>query len=411
MKIMEIPILEKTIEDMPEDDVTIWRKEITNRDSNSEVTQSVSTMIDNELSFDFDITRKDLARQIWTNEKHIFEQNSKHLFAFQYDVNPNLAKKFRYATVDKFWIKFLKDNNPCYYEQLIPDRSCRPFYDFEFDKNVNKDKHVDIIYQSFIKLLFKWFEGKDIELKDEMLLVEDASSYEKCSRHIKIPYCPCYFSNVEQHKIDAEELKAWLYQLMLDKNQDAINCFVKKVDKNGKESEICVIDTSVYGKDRCFRTIYSDKYGQNRPLQVYRYKEEQLQDQSRNFQIFIDNIIQLVLPEQKALPIVKRTFTSVNAQRQQSVPAKRPRTVESILNHEPIESNDKEWNEKFLFPTWSSIGINAKLIIKGDYVDIHPDSKYCPIKGEEHKNSKTIVRIFENGNCTVTCRSSLLFSF
>jgi hypothetical protein len=30
-----------------------------------------------------------------------------------------------------------------------------------------------------------------------MLLEEEASSFEKCSRHINIPYCPYYFANVD----------------------------------------------------------------------------------------------------------------------------------------------------------------------------------------------------------------------
>jgi arsenate reductase-like glutaredoxin family protein len=51
---------------------------------------------------------------------------------------------------------------------------------------------------------------------------------------IKIPYFPYYFANVEQHKIDAEELKQWLQKLKLAGDLDAMNCFVKRVDKNGK---------------------------------------------------------------------------------------------------------------------------------------------------------------------------------
>ncbi len=111
------------------------------------------------------------------------------------------------------------------------------------------------------------------------MLLEEASSFEKCSRHTKIPYCPYYFANVEQHKIDAEESKQWLEQLKSAGDLDAMNCFVKRVDNNGKECEICVMDTSVYGNDRCFRTLYSDNYEQNRPLKVYRYKGKQAQDQ------------------------------------------------------------------------------------------------------------------------------------
>jgi hypothetical protein len=103
-----------------------------------------------------------------------------HFFAFQYDINSNFAKKFGFATIEKFWDKFTEDKNPCYYEQLIPERPCRPFYDFEFDKNENNDKDTDIIYQSFMKLWFK--QIKNIVLKDEMLLEEEASSFEKCSR-------------------------------------------------------------------------------------------------------------------------------------------------------------------------------------------------------------------------------------
>jgi hypothetical protein len=119
-----------------------------------------------------------------------------HFFAFQYDINSNFAKKFGFATIEKFWDKFTEDKNPCYYEQLIPERPCRPFYDFEFDKNENNDKDTDIIYQSFMKLLFQWFkQSKNIVLKDEMLLEEDASSFEKCSRHknyiLPILLCQC----------------------------------------------------------------------------------------------------------------------------------------------------------------------------------------------------------------------------
>ncbi len=203
-------------------------------------------------------------------------------------------------------------------------------------------------------------------------------------------------------------MKQWLEQLKLAGDLDAMNCFVKRVDKNGKEREICVMDTSVYGNDRCFRTLYSDRYEQNRPLKVYRYKGKQAQDQLKHFLIFQDNIIQYILPEQEAFSIMKRKVAIQNIQNHQSVATKRPRAVESIKNHvieESIVNNDRELIENFLFPTCSSIGMNAKLEIFKYYVDVHPDSKYCPIKGEEHRNKKTIVRIFNNGNCLVTCRS------
>jgi hypothetical protein len=113
-------------------------------------------------------------------------------------------------------------------------------------------------------------------------------------------------------------LKQWLEQLKLAGDLDAMNCFVKRVDKNGKEREICVMDTSVYGNDRCFRTLYSDRYEQNRPLKVYRYKGKQAQDQLKHFLIFQDNIIQYILPEQEAFPIVKRKIAIQNIQNHQS---------------------------------------------------------------------------------------------
>jgi hypothetical protein len=105
-----------------------------------------------EYSFNFDITSKELAKQACTKERPNFQQDSEHLFAFQYDISPTFAKKFGYATVKKFWSRLSRDANPFYYQQLIPDGPCRQFYDFEFDRDANKDKEIDTVYASFLKL-------------------------------------------------------------------------------------------------------------------------------------------------------------------------------------------------------------------------------------------------------------------
>jgi hypothetical protein len=155
MNILTIPRLEGN-EDEVEDEFSIWRKEKENRELNLGVTQNVNSAT--EYLYDFNITNKDVAKQIWNKERPKFEQKSMHFFAFQYDINSKFAKKFGFATIEKFWNKFTEDKNPCYYEQLIPERPCRPFYNFEFYKNENNNKDTDMIYQSFMKLLFQWFK-------------------------------------------------------------------------------------------------------------------------------------------------------------------------------------------------------------------------------------------------------------
>jgi len=61
MKILTIPTLEGN-EDEVEDEVSIWRKEKENRELNLGVTQNVNSAT--EYLFDFNITKKDVAKQI-----------------------------------------------------------------------------------------------------------------------------------------------------------------------------------------------------------------------------------------------------------------------------------------------------------------------------------------------------------
>ena len=166
--------------------------------------------------------------------------------------NESFSKYFLYDSYEQFLQLIKTVNNPCFYEYIHPNKSVKLFFDIEIHKSKSAkhdyfDKSEKIINDIHEKLL-NYFAEYTL---DRICLSSHSNS--KKSYHLIYNIKDndgknVYFDNFNSIKTIYNDLK-----------------FSEVQDYNNKNKLYNIIDPSVY-RDGLFRTIYSSKNNENRPL-------------------------------------------------------------------------------------------------------------------------------------------------
>ena len=161
------------------------------------------------------------------------------------------------------------------YEVIVENEPCWLYFDLEFSKVANPDADAGDTMQAF-SLLLRMFcsETGAGTLDVESMLVLDSSTDVKFSKHVVVKRM---FGGSSPHSQEACSSQALAFentahtgvfvagfleylaiQHRRGLSEMADKLFVKHPHSSG---EVSVIDASVYSRNRCFRALFSSKYG------------------------------------------------------------------------------------------------------------------------------------------------------
>ena len=188
------------------------------------------------------------------------------------------------------------------YEVILSDKPCKPYLDIEWKTERSyKDKHLDFLNKIKSDLITIFHKRYNININNDNILILTAHNEEKVSFHININ-CKigdktlAYKTNRKK-----EQNSAWdLYLALMDIDSDYYK------DK---------IDESVYSLDREFRTIYSTKYGSDRPLIIFDNDISRSKEMINNFDDYLITFTdkphfidtpEYILPEKKIIAKINK---------------------------------------------------------------------------------------------------------
>jgi len=314
-----------------------------------------------ELPFKTGIKKKEEAERCWARAKTLYG-DTHHVLSFHYNISANyMAMAYGYSTIA--WMFQCIQDTPAarrnYYEHIDPARKCRPYFDLELNKSIQPEWSSDkeeAMFDAFTHLLFKWFKMTHaIELTHEMITVADSSDATKWSRHVHIDNAGVYYTTSHtEHNTDVENMIHWLKTTMKDDPNTRL-LIVKKEKKVKSVIQIedsFVVDTSVYGKGRCFRLMWNSKLsesgkGRIRPLRMWQHHGDLIHGSKMNdirLDWLQDTLIQYfpVLPDNKQWTPLRVVCSSSSSS------INNPKTfskeeISSVLNMDSNNENKKRW--------------------------------------------------------------------
>ncbi|KAJ1609804.1 hypothetical protein OIY81_1243 [Cryptosporidium canis] len=174
------------------------------------------------------------------------------------------SRSYIVSSYESIWhyISSLCDYQRHIYEVILLDQPCWLYFDIEYNRNKYHLNDQNIL-KDFTKHLIKWIYsafGCLIEKNDIIYLC--SSNIDKFSYHIIV-------KKIDTNKRFSTLFKNNLYMKsfirLFISYLDESNILISKLDNFKLQS---IIDTGVYTKNRCFRMLYSSKYGKNSIFQV-----------------------------------------------------------------------------------------------------------------------------------------------
>lgn len=164
------------------------------------------------------------------------------------------------------------------YEVLLENKPCWLYFDLEFSRVENPDLDPQAVASAFLELLNQFCDIKFGHAIDPATFYDlDSTNTEKFSKHIIIKRLQSYgsacntlaFPNNAQAGYFVKLFMDWVRQQREAGNSSAPLLFAAK--PKGKEQtrerdSVSVVDESVYTRNRCFRVLFSTKFGKKRPL-------------------------------------------------------------------------------------------------------------------------------------------------
>mmetsp|Transcript_34778 Transcript_34778/g.63306 ORF Transcript_34778/g.63306 Transcript_34778/m.63306 type:complete len:688 (-) Transcript_34778:14-2077(-) len=167
------------------------------------------------------------------------------------------------------------------YEVIMDERPCWLYFDLEYSRCANPNLQPDDVIQAFCKLFSQFCLatfGSPLDMSSVYDL--DSTSPEKFSKHVVAKRLQCqgqsewlaFRNNAEVGYVVKEFVKFSRDQRQQD-NSLAHFLFAHPKPKTGAaggnelaEAEASVVDEVVYTRNRCFRVLFSSKFGKQRPL-------------------------------------------------------------------------------------------------------------------------------------------------
>ncbi len=189
------------------------------------------------------------------------------------------AKNFHVCSKAIFWNKYKKINqNRYYYEIIQSDHSCRLFFDFDVNKELNPlfdaDRSMTIF---FLYLRAFVYELLEIELTLCDILQLEATTDSKFSKHFVVQ--SFVFENIAHCGRFVRKMADRLSRSINGSESELLKFAVDEYDEFKVNDLLClqvntsngtsfIFDLNVYKKNQQFRIIHSEKRGKKNPLEV-----------------------------------------------------------------------------------------------------------------------------------------------
>lgn len=172
------------------------------------------------------------------------------------------------------------------YEVILEWQPCWLYFDLEYSRSANPDTCPATVIELFyaeLSTFCKSFFGAPLDMGSVLEL--DSTTPEKFSKHViakrlhgrkdqSLGDALAFRSNMQAGCVVAEFV-AHLQARRHQQDSKTNGLFFKKKEEalvlpQRAVGETCLIDTSVYSRNRCFRILFSSKYGKRRPLLLMR---------------------------------------------------------------------------------------------------------------------------------------------
>jgi hypothetical protein len=167
-----------------------------------------------------------------------------------------------------------------YYEVVLQDRPCWLYFDLEYSRETNPKLDTIVAMAAFETVLADFcVQRLGLAVDSTSVLVLDSTSAEKFSKHVLVKRLvggerdngnttSLAFANNAQAGLFVSQLVAFARD-----RQDSIArlLFARPPGRRGSdcdEVETCIIDESVYSRNRCFRLLFQSKFGKSRSLEM-----------------------------------------------------------------------------------------------------------------------------------------------
>ena len=162
-----------------------------------------------------------------------------------------------------------------YYEVITDGNPCWLYFDLEFNQTANPAVSPEDVMPHFYRCLDAYFiKVFGCPCAPAAVLELDSSSPEKFSKHVIVKTLRdgrrLAFAHNGVLKRLVEDFVSGLRDRTTDRRgEDTANLFFYKALHDDNPGS-CLVDTSVYSRNRCFRLLWSSKFGQDRPLRLTR---------------------------------------------------------------------------------------------------------------------------------------------
>ncbi|EKX38025.1 hypothetical protein GUITHDRAFT_115788 [Guillardia theta CCMP2712] len=178
--------------------------------------------------------------------KFLSQRDDPKNMMFAREVNVNGARVFMVGSFDEFWELYLNyPHTRHFYEVILENSPCKLYMDLEFKMSGNEsfeescsrgNQLVEEIKSNIVEVGRKLYNREICEKRDFLEL--DSTTREKFSRHL-ISGNLCFQNNIQ------------------------LGSFIQILSKQLQDDAKNLIDMGVYSRNRCFRLLYSTKFGRN----------------------------------------------------------------------------------------------------------------------------------------------------
>jgi len=169
-----------------------------------------------------------------------------------------------------------------YYEIILESRPCWLYFDLEFSRKTNPELQPKVAMDAFRQVMVSFCRDKlDVVIDPAAWIELESSTKEKFSFHVVVKQIqrqgsiqPFAFANNAQAGLLVRELLSYARARQSESDFPARHLFVAAPDASSDPSnadfakEACLVDESVYTRNRCFRLVYSCKFGKTAIMRV-----------------------------------------------------------------------------------------------------------------------------------------------
>jgi hypothetical protein len=166
------------------------------------------------------------------------------------------------------------------YEVILEGRPCWLYFDLEYSRTVNPSCNIKTVAWAFYEMLGRFcVDVLGARLDVDSIVELDSTTSAKYSQHVVVKnllreggeYWPLAFRNNAQAGHIVKRLVEYLkHHAQESANSPARHLFfrVHRDDESEQPADdtACLIDPCVYSRNRCFRLLFSSKFGKRRAL-------------------------------------------------------------------------------------------------------------------------------------------------